>query len=860
MEREIHAELQAHMEMRAEDNVRLGMSPTEARRDAIHRFGNPALIRERTALEEIPSLLERLWMDMRYALRQLRRSPRFTLVAVASLALGIGATSTIYSVIHAVLIDPYPYRDADRIVHLHLYDTQPMPLDLALTGPQFIQFQKSPVLDGAIAEDIFSSALTGEDLPQQIQLGRLSPNAFQFFGVPALFGREFGPSDSSRVAVLSYRFWKAHYQGRPDVVGSSLQLDREDYTVIGVLPQRFAWSGRDVYVPLQYSPDPHRIATIFARVSAGVSYPVAERGLEPLLHGFARERPENFPQKFKVHFVRINDIATGRFKGTLVILFVSVFALLMLACVNVAILLLARGEARQPEIAMRKALGASRSRIIEQLLVEGSVLAFLGGLIGILAAAAGIHLVRRYLPQSTFPAEAEIALNLPVLFFSIGLSILSGIGAALRPAFRASLTTLRRATDATSLKVIGQRHVRRSHMALFTGQVALTVVLLAASAATLRNLWQVVHADLGYDPQDLMSVSLTLRDGAYPRWLDRVNYYEQIRRQISSQPGVGSVAIVEGRLPPALTGTASFSIPGDKAGPSRQVLPQGVSSRYFSTMGIRLLRGRVWSDAETVHADHVAVINEATRRRYWPNTDPIGRTFVLNNGIVAGNVWTLVAPGNNGTYQVIGVVADSPNQGLDEPVAPAVYLPYTMRAWDWFNLVIRTQTDPGTLLHAIREKVHGIDSDQAVGDVKTANDMLEEASLGRDRFVAWLFMTFACLALSFSAFGLYSILSYLVIRRTREFGVRMALGAQRRHIARLVLAGSSIATAAGISIGLLVDSFCSHTFAEWTHGNSRDPLVLSFVVLLLLVVAFAASLLPARAAMFIDPMQAIRSE
>lgn len=859
VEREIQAEIEAHIELRVEDNIRAGMSPQEARGDARRRFGNSALIQERTFLEDSSLIFERLGSDIRYAFRQLAASPRFTMVAVASLAFGISGASTLYSVIQAVLIDPFPYRSADRIVHLHLYDQRATPRDLLLTGPQFLKFETFPDLEGAIAEDRFSEALTGEDLPEQVQVGKLSLNAFQFFGVPALIGREFGPSDSQQVAVLSYRFWKKHYQGRSQIIGSSIQLDHQDYTIIGVAPRRFTWNDQDIYIPLPYSADARRIAGVYARIGPGMTHPMMERKLQPLLDGFAQETPDNFPPKFKVHLVSLNEIAIGEFKNVLVILFIAVSALLLLACVNVAILLLARGEARQPEIAMRKALGASRLRIVGQLFAEGLALSLAGGLLGIFAAVAGIHLVSRYLPRGTFPTEAEIALNLPVLMFSAAISVLSGIGAALWPALRASRSPFRQEAG-DIFRVVGQMHVRPDYMVFLAAQVAVTLVLLTASAAALRNLWQVLHADLGYDPQNLISVGLTLHDGAYPRWPDRVNYYERVRREIESQPGVVSVAIAEGPLPPVMLDSAPFSIVGEKSDSNEQVLPLGVSPQYFAAMGIRLLRGRVWSDSETVHAGHVALISEATRRRYWPHSDAIGQTFVLNHGIMTGNVWTLVAPGNAGQYQVIGVVADSPNQGLNEPVMPAVYLPYSMVAFDWFNLVIRIQADSTTLLHAIRQKVYGIDSAQAVGDATTAFDVLEEASLGRERFVAWLFTAFAFLALAFSTFGLYSILSYLVVRRKREFGVRLALGAQRRHIVRLVLSGTSLAITAGIGIGIIADFGCSFLFAQWAHGNTRDPLILSAAILLLTFISLLAAFAPARTAVSIDPIQAIRSE
>jgi putative ABC transport system permease protein len=478
----------------------------------------------------------------------------------------------------------------------------------------------------------------------------------------------------------------------------------------------------------------------------------------------------------------------------------------------------------------------------------------------VLLAVGGVRLVRHFLPPSVFPAEAEILLNMPVLLFSAGVSMLTGIVCGLWPALRIARTPLRQTMDAGSAKLAGHAGAHRSHMLLLTCQVALTVLLLACSGATLRRLSQLVHADLGYDPHHLISVSLALKDGAYSNWAKRIDYYEQIRKAAASDPDVVSAAIAETNLPPTINNVVMLSSPELKTASALRTTPVGTTPGYFAALRIPLLRGRVWTAAESDHAARVVLINEALKKRWWPNSDPIGQTVVVNNGVIAGNVWTLIAPGNDGRYQVIGVVGDSPNQGLDEAVSPAIYMPYTLAPFDWFNLTLRTRGDAPGLLHRIREQVHAIDADQAVGDVTYASDLLERDSLGRERFVSYLFTAFAALGLAFAASGLYSILSYLVAQRSKELGLRIALGAKRRQIIGLVTRSSVLAVLAGTAIGLAADFACSRLFAQWAHGNARDPLMLGFALAILLAVSFAASLIPAWLAASIAPMQALRSE
>jgi predicted permease len=458
---------------------------------------------------------------------------------------------------------------------------------------------------------------------------------------------------------------------------------------------------------------------------------------------------------------------------------------------------------------------------------------------------------------SIFPPEAEIALNLPVLIFSIGISVLTGIVCGLWPAMRLSRADLRQAFDDCAHKLAGRRGTRSAHTVLLAAQVALTILLLACSGATVRRLSQLVHADLGYEPQDLSTVNLVLHEGSHDQWASRVAYFEQIREAIANDPDVVSAAI--GNLPPTIIDSTPVGVPALKA-TSGQVVAQQVSPEYFSTLRIPLLLGRVWTAAETAHAAHLALINDAMRRRYWPHDDPLGQTLVLNNGVANGNVWKLVAPGNDQHFLIIGVVGDAPNRGLGDEVSPGVYVPFTMTPFDGFNVVVRTRGNSSGLLHAIKEHVHSVDPGQAVGDLRTATDLLEGDSLGRERFVARLFSGFAFLGLAFAVSGLYSIQSYLVAQRTRELGLRIALGAQRSHILDEVTRASALSVLGGTGIGIVLNLALSQVFSHWTNGNARDPEMLVAIVALLLFAAALASVGPALVATSIAPTDALRAE
>lgn len=856
LEAELQEELASHVAMEAALKAGRGEEPDAARMRATQEFGNAGLVAEVTRRQWGFTWLELALTDMKMAWRQCTRSPRFALAVVTTLAIGIGAQAMMYSVVHAVLMDPYPYRDAMRMVHLHVYDKEPAPFDLGLTSPQFAEFKKAPVLDGAVATDAYTMSLTGGELPERLQVARMSQEGFAYLGVPALAGRAFGPSNRGRVAVLSYRFWQSHFRGSAEAIGKTLELNREQYTIVGVMPPRFAWLGSEVYVPLEYSADPHRPVSVYARVREGVSDKAVEQALQPMLDGFAKETPSNFPVQFKVHVVHINEIAIGRFRGVLVVLFISVSFLLLLACVNVAILMLARGEARQAEIAMRKALGAGRRRVLAQLLTESVVLSCVGGGLGILLTYGGVRVIRSLIAPmpSFFPAEAEIAVNLPVLVFSVLISVLTGVVCGLWPALRVSRTDLRHAMNSGAHKLAGRRGARATHVALLTVQVAMTLLLLTCSGATLRKVFAMMHVDVGYDPRNLASVNLVMREGAHDQWADRVHYYEEIRAAIAADPNVVSAAI--GALPYNNPESTPLDVPGQKG--SGSVVEEHVGGEYFATTGIPVRMGRVWTRDEMAHGARLALINEAMRRQYWRNANPVGETVVLNHGVVHGDVWKLVAPGDDQHFLIIGVVGDVPNRGLDEAVYPGVYLPYSMTPYDGFNVAFRAHGDPAALLHAIKEHVRGVDANQAVGELALARDELEGDSLPRERFAAWLFSAFALLALVFAVSGLYSVQAFLVAQRTREFGVRIALGARRAQLVYLVTRECVMAVLAGAAAGVVLVIALNREFLEWTSSDARDPWMVAGVVVVLLGAAIAASALPARTAARIEPMEALR--
>jgi predicted permease len=550
----------------------------------------------------------------------------------------------------------------------------------------------------------------------------------------------------------------------------------------------------------------------------------------------------------------------GKFSGTLVALFLGVSLLLVIGCANVSILLLARGTFRNRELAIRSAIGASRGRIVRQLLAESATLSLAGSLFGIFLAYHGVDFVSQHLPQGTFPREASFQLSIPVLCFSTALTALTGILFGLWPALQLSDPQLSQIMQSSSGKLTGSTGSKRSHNILIGSQVALTVVLLTAAGASVKTLYSLLHTRLGYDPHNIVSMYVPLSDdGTHTMWQDRVNYYDQIRQQISSTPGVVSAAISTTFLPPMSKSKSSVDVQGSSLQERQVITLSEISPEYFSTLRIAQLQGRLWTESETLQAAHLAIVDAAMARRYWPDSNPVGQRIHLD-ALKPRVAWMRAAAGNDGWVQVVGVVADTPNNGLRDPVSPTVYVPYTLVVPDGFLLVIRTKGNPLSVVHAVRERIHTVDADQVVNEVRTADQMLDSDGWGRERFAASLFIAFAFLGLALAAVGLYSVVSYVVSQKGHEIGIRMALGATGNDIARMIMKSSLATVAAGLCFGLLASISLSQLLAHWTEESGRDPVLLIAIVLIVLLATSFASFLPAWRSVRVDPAVALRHE
>ena len=504
--------------------------------------------------------MQTLLQDLRYSARQLVKSPGFTLTAVISLALGIGAATVVFSVIHAVLMNPYPYPAADRIVRL---TTRSMAGsgDVYLNGAQIQILRQSPVVESVLAMDYQALVVTGQDLPENVNTVSLISSNFQDLGVPPVLGRGLWPSDAvdgqdpRPVVVLSYRFWRKHYLSNPDVVGRTLQLDHKNFEIVGVAAPRFTWGGADVYLPLKLMREPGRTSIVDLLLRRGVSHPAAEAALQPLVEQFAQYMPQDFPDVFRVHVEGLNDWVVGSMGGTLYLLFGAVMLLLAIGCGNVSILLLARGTARQHELAVRTAVGAGRFRIIRQLLTESILLAVIGALLGVLASYGALVLTLRLVPQTTFASEAVIRINLPVLFFSVAVALGTGVLFGLWPALQLSRTHIGEIMQSGARRVAGSIHGGKAHNILIASQVALTLLLLTAAGSSMKGFAQLIHQPLGYDPHNVMAVGIPLRENSYRTWQARAAYFEQLRQKVAATSGVTTAAISTDATPRGMGGS-----------------------------------------------------------------------------------------------------------------------------------------------------------------------------------------------------------------------------------------------------------------------------------------------------------------
>lgn len=812
--------------------------------------------------------MQTLLQDVRFSLRQLLKNPGFSTTAIVSLALGIGATTAVFSVVYAIMVDPYPYQASDRMVHMRVLDNSQQERGFGLTGGQWQSIRKSPVVEDAFMEDDWSLTVTGHDLPEDVQAAYLSSNSFIFLGVPPALGRGLVPSDAidgqepQPVAVLGYQFWKRHFNADPYVVGQTIQLVRKNYTIVGVAAQRFTWGDGDVYLPLKVTQDPVRAYYVGLRLKPGVTHKMAEAALQPLIEQFAKETPKHFPtERFQFHLAGLNDAFIRDLGGTLYLLLSAVALLLAIGCGNVSILLLARGTARQHEMAVRSAIGASQNRIIRQLLTESMLLSFTGAGLGVLLAYRALAVIIDLLPKYSFPHEAGIQINVPVLLFSVAVAVLTGILFGLWPALQLSRPAVSQVMQSSTRKIVGGVRGRKTHGALIAAQAALTLLMLAGAGAAMHGFLRLIHTPLGYDPHNVMSVGIPIHDGAFPKWEAREAYFEELRNRAATVPGVTMAAISSNATPPANGWGTAVEILGQTRRDDMKVRVNFVSPGYFPVLRIGLAQGRIWDETENHNAAHVAVINQTMARQYFPNGDAIGRSLKVPD-MKDEPPFVTSASGADSWLQIVGIIADKRDDGLKNPILPEVFVPYTLSMRMWTQILVRSDQSPLKLLHAIGMQVNSANPEQQInGQVQDLDHWITgQQEYEQEHLVAWLFGAFALLALALAAVGLYSVVSYSVAQRTNELGIRIALGAHRAHVLKIVFASAAASVGSGILVGLVLTLALNKVLSRWADASSRDPLVLLLVTSLLGLVAAAACFIPARRALGVDPMTALRYE
>jgi predicted permease len=805
--------------------------------------------------------------DLRFAFRQIIRNPGFSLTAILSLTLGIGATVAVYSILYDAVLHPWPYAGFERVCDVWITDNAGREDTWGLTGPQIRQLRQTHAVEDVVASNYTNQTVTGGDVPDDVVVDEVTGSHFQFLGLRPILGRYIMPADApdgqdpQPVAVLGYKFWHRHYRGDPAVVGKTIQLNHKTYTILGVMPVRFTWRDGDVYIPLKMASDQTQRYGPEIKIKPGVNFEAAAAEFRPLYQEFDKQTPNIFPKQFKISVRGMADTYTRDLKKTMYLLFGAVALLLAIGCGNVSILLLARGTARQHEFAVRSAIGASGSRIVRQLLTESLLLSLIGAGMGVFVAYRALRFIIPRLPDHSYPYEADFHINLPVLFFSVGLAVLSGVIFGLFPALQSSQPEISQVMQAGTRRLTGSVKGRRMHTALIAGQIALTLLLMTAAGAAIQSFIRMNSVPLGYEPQHAMSVVIPIRENAHTSWADRARFFTDLRDKISTTPGVLSAGISSNATPPDSGWTQPVEILGIPAAQARDAHIEFVGPEYFSTLRIPFVSGHNWDRSEIARGATLVLVNQAFVRHYLSGADAVGHSLRVPRFATLPPMM-LAANGITGWLEIIGVVGDSLNDGLNKPVAPAVYAPYTLVMAPFVQVLVRTRGEPLTLLHSVRQQIASLDPDQQIlDDVRDLQGWIErEPEFQRGRLISMLFGAFAILGLTLAAVGLYSVVSYTVLQRTSELGVRVALGARRRDVLGLVALSAGTSVGIGIAVGQTLSLSLNRLIARWIESGTRDPFMIMVVSLVLIAVATLACLIPARRATAIDPMAALRCE
>jgi putative ABC transport system permease protein len=807
-------------------------------------------------------LFDDLTRDIRFGIRNLRKSPGLALMTAGSLALGIGATTAMYSVIYAVLLDPFPYKDVAHLVSPMLREPGRRGYRTYYSTDQYLEIaDRSTIFDGLTFSTIDDILWTGNGEPQRLRGNHTTMNGFAVMGVPPLLGRVTNAADGAAgaepVAILSYRFWQRQFNGDPGVLGRRMTLDGTVHTVVGVMPRRFMWRGPDVYIPIV----PRRgeviegvqYAHVLGRLKPGVTAAQAEADLRPIMADLQRQFPHDFPEKWRAGIIPFAEQFQSGLHDALWILFGAVGLLLLISCVNVSNLLLSKASARYKEIAVRASLGASRLRLVRQLLCESIVLALVGGLFGVALANAGLAGIVAMAPPNTIPDEALISLNTPVLLFALAISAAAALVFGLAPALHLSGSDIVSPLKEAGRGSTGGKRQGLLRGALVVGEVSLSLMLLIGASLMIRTLFAIEDLGLGIQPSRILTVRIPLSEKRYPDTPRRNAFFRELLARTAALPGVAAVGLNVG-LHPFGSMSDAVEVAGSTHQDTRPVLIHTINEGYTKAVSIGLMEGRPIDQYDVSNNAHIALVNQAFVRRYLSGRDALGRNVAIPR------LRTPPFKLPDASFQVVGVVRDTLNNVPEEQVMPELYIPYTVTGIA-DQLVILAKERPDALMNAVRAQVYAIDKDQPVTDVKTMETMLDEWIYSRPRFNLLLFSIFAVIGLLLALLGIYGVISSSVAQRTHEIGIRMALGASFPSVIRMVLASGMRLVGAGVALGLILSFLSVRVLAGQVWKLSTfDPY--SFVAVSVLVVAagLSACFWPARAAARVNPISALREE
>jgi putative ABC transport system permease protein len=805
-------------------------------------------------------MMDRLLTDLRHGLRALAKSPAFTAVALAALALGIGANTAVFSVINAVLLRPLPFANADRLVMLWEDDTHEGNPQNPLAPANLVDFREHnrSFEELAYYSQPSGTNLTGAGEPERLQAAAASANIFALLGVEPALGRSFTARDEAAEAeppvLISHGLWQRRFGGDRDVLGKKLLFDGDVFTVVGVLPRGFKLH-EDVDVWIVMGLDPQRASNrsshylrAVGRLKPGVTIEQARADLSGIAGELERRHPDTNAGRGAT-LLSLEDQLTGDVRRALLVLLGAVGFVLLIACANIANLLLARGAARQKEIAVRVALGASRMQLVRQLLTESLMLSVIGGALGLLLALWGMDLLASLGPGSIHRIE-DVGLDLRVLGFTIAVSLVTGVAFGLLPALQFSRTDLNESLKESSKGGPSGAATGRARNTLMVAEVALSLVLLAGAGLMIKSFMRIHSIDPGFNPENVLTLQVALPASKYREPFQRIGFFQQAMERLAVLPGVEAAGAIS-RLP--LAGdrsTAGMVIEGrpERPGENPEVHFRAVAGDYFGAMQIPFVAGRDFTERDRLGAPPVLVVNEAAARQFWPGEDPLGKRVRL--GPNPRSPWTTI----------VGVVKSARNFGLDAELKPEVYASYLQNGPNRMRLLVRTAGDPATAVAAVRGEIQAIDADMPISQVATMESLLA-GSVAERRLYMLLLGTFAAIALLLAAVGIYGVVAYSVAQRTREIGIRMALGAQSRDVLRMVIGRGMLMVLIGIALGSGAALVMTRLAASLLYEvSATDPATFILMALGLATVSLLACYVPARRATRVDPMVALRAE